>query len=156
MGGGLWCEMGGKAEVRRCLFEGNRAQAGGGAGCHLNSEARFYRNTFVHHGTGCLYLRGGYVSVEGNLLVDTEGAAAIYCWPDADLMLWKNDFWGSGAGNLAGSCPEPVFPDAFGNISADPLFCDPDLGDYRLQPGSPAVVGVSDTLGAFGCGCSTR
>ncbi len=41
-----------------------------------------------------------------------------------------------------------------GNISADPLFCDPAAGDLRLQEGSPCAPGTEcDLMGAWPVGC---
>ncbi len=57
-------------------------------------------------------------------------------------------FHGSG-GELA------AFIGQDGNLSADPLFCDPDAEDFRLQWGSPclpAQSGDCGTIGAFGFG----
>jgi hypothetical protein len=42
-----------------------------------------------------------------------------------------------------------------GNISSDPLFCDPSLGDFRLQPQSPCAPNPPCGLkGPFPVGCS--
>ncbi|HGY56904.1 MAG TPA: hypothetical protein ENK44_14445 [Caldithrix abyssi] len=42
------------------------------------------------------------------------------------------------------------------NISLDPQFCDPENGDYHLQPGSPCLTASEDgwLIGAMGEGCS--
>jgi hypothetical protein len=41
------------------------------------------------------------------------------------------------------------------DLSEDPLFCDPDAGDYTLQECSPCVNGYGcGQVGAFGVGCS--
>lgn len=43
-----------------------------------------------------------------------------------------------------------------GNIIADPLFCDPENGDFHLAPGSPALDYPGGWLGAFpGPGCAS-
>jgi hypothetical protein len=34
------------------------------------------------------------------------------------------------------------------NIDADPLFCDPDVGDYRLQENSPCIKATCGAMGA--------
>ena len=38
--------------------------------------------------------------------------------------------------------------DGGGNVSVDPLYCDPGAGDLRLQEGTPVP-----TFGALGVGC---
>jgi hypothetical protein len=45
-----------------------------------------------------------------------------------------------------------------GNISEDPLFCDPETGDFRLQEGSPCGPfsppnEECDLIGAWPVGC---
>ena len=42
-----------------------------------------------------------------------------------------------------------------GNRLADPLFCDPDNGDFRLAEGSPCSPDSSECglIGALGVGC---
>ena len=40
-----------------------------------------------------------------------------------------------------------------GNIEADPLYCEPGAGDYRLEEGSPCVVDATRWMGAFQLGC---
>jgi len=42
-----------------------------------------------------------------------------------------------------------------GNIDSDPLFCNPESGDYSLAENSPCVSAVlnGDDIGAFGVGC---
>jgi len=39
-----------------------------------------------------------------------------------------------------------------GNISAEPLLCDPDNWDYRVAPDSPCLGGICGQIGAFGVG----
>ena len=45
-----------------------------------------------------------------------------------------------------------------GNIDANPLFCDPDSGDYTLAENSPCVGTGEDgaNMGAFGVGCGIQ
>lgn len=57
-------------------------------------------------------------------------------------------------GNPGGDWPGVGFGpgDEFGNISADPLFCDTALGDYRLMEGSPCLPSGNSCgalMGAF-------
>nr|MCS5654129.1 leucine-rich repeat domain-containing protein [Candidatus Neomarinimicrobiota bacterium] len=48
--------------------------------------------------------------------------------------------------------------DGEGNIDANPLFCDPDSGDYTLATNSPCVGTGEDgeNMGAFGVGCGIQ
>lgn len=67
-----------------------------------------------------------------------------------------NDVW-DNAQNWVGA-PDPTGTD--GNISIDPLFCDPNADDYTLATASSCLPGNHPdgvdcgTIGAFGEGCS--
>ncbi|MBZ0266601.1 hypothetical protein K8I85_00460, partial [bacterium] len=61
-------------------------------------------------------------------------------------------------GNPAGDWVGPVanwFDPYWGNISADPQFCDPDNDDYSLMASSPCLPANNSCgqMGAFGQGC---
>ena len=65
--------------------------------------------------------------------------------PNVTYDLRYNAFW-----RALVSCP--LGP---GNLTADPIFCDPEDGDYRLHETSP-LIGAGEggvTIGAFGVGC---
>jgi hypothetical protein len=68
-----------------------------------------------------------------------------------------NDAWSNAAGNWSGIA-DPA--GQRGNFSLDPLFCDPDFGEYALAPGSPCLPGGHPDgadcgiIGALGAGCT--
>ena len=82
---------------------------------------------------------------------------------DGEGIYW--DGWGTFTlaccdifGNEGGDWTEGIADQAGtnGNFSADPLFCDPDHGDFALQADSPcAPPGVTDCgqVGALPVGC---
>ncbi len=61
-----------------------------------------------------------------------------------------NVFWGSAA-PLEDDCGLVIGEDD--NVYADPLFCDPENGDYRLAANSPAALGTCGLIGALRVGC---
>ena len=73
----------------------------------------------------------------------------IYC--DTPSVLGCNDVWGNTTWDHYGCAPGP------GSISADPLFCDPLLGDYLLDERSPCLAASSPPgcglIGAYDQGC---
>ena len=86
------------------------------------------------------------------------GGCGIYTWGDwnPSSIIRCNDVWGNGAADYCGSCPD--FTGTEGNISADPMLCDPGNGDFRLRSTSPCVIpqldpACGDYIGAFGVGC---
>jgi hypothetical protein len=55
--------------------------------------------------------------------------------------------WQNVGGDGVGDCPDWWQTD--GNIVADPLFCDLDMGDYSLSQKSPAMTHPAGPLGAI-------
>ncbi len=160
MGGGILLGTGSSAELRRCLFLGNSGRTGGAVAMLDNARATFYRNTFFANGAdvagGGFYLVNGEIRLEKNLVIGSTGGGGLYCWSGVSVDLVMNDLWNNAGGDFVGACTLPPPPDLNGNFSEDPLFCDPEGGDFGLQSGSPAVPGEADTLGAFPCGCGPR
>lgn len=100
-------------------------------------------------------------SVVANFVITGSGEGAIFCDQGAsptlkNLTIVRNDFgiaayggadpdivncilWGNATGDLFGckarySCVQDAPPDkSAGNINADPLFADPDNGDFHLK-----------------------
>ncbi len=144
----------GQNVMRHCLFAGNVARLAPAA--WLVGGGSVENCTFV--GNVCEGL-GGAIHVESFPMIrncvfaGTVNGPAITCEPAPTVeccLLWENDLMGGGF------C---FVPDSDGNFSADPLFCDPGAGDYRVREGSPCVDGAgSDRLcgpiGAFGIGCT--
>ena len=72
-------------------------------------------------------------------------------WSEYDTVAFCNNSYGNPSGNWDAG-PNHGAADNFGNISADPLFCDTALGDYRLMEGSPCLPSGNSCgalMGAF-------
>ncbi len=79
-------------------------------------------------------------------LVSGDSGGAVVCDGGSAAVRCSNIF-GNAGGDWDG-CIEDLAGE-HGNISADPLFCDRDGMDFRLQPDSPCL---GDTLGCPGMG----
>ncbi len=172
-GGGAVYASSANTTVRRCIFQDNHALRHGGAVFALGNitieNCLFLRNSSPHgaavalgygdltitrstfYRNDCLGEVGGAVEIFGDhlgsipdqcIIAETVGAA-VECPVSASAHccdLWMNsldpDPW----------CGAEV---RYGNFSEDPLFCDPDGGDFGLQAGSPCLPGQH---GGFDCG----
>lgn len=88
----------------------------------------------------------------GNTIVAfQESGKAIEVTDDCPL-LWCSDLYGNEGGNWTG-CLAPQ-RGIRGNFTADPLYCDPQAGDYALEACSPCLNAPGCGLvGAYGEGC---
>jgi hypothetical protein len=94
--------------------------------------------------------------VENSILSFGEGGEAVYCGPYLDVALTCCDIYGNEGGDWVG-CIEDQYG-VNGNISEDPLFCDPGSGDFTLQECSPCAPfsppnPECDLIGAWPVGC---
>ncbi len=101
-----------------------------------------------------LFLTGSRMSVRDNIIVSNQQCGIACWWSTTTATMGRNLLWNNQGGNLGvgdGACPSEW---AESMIVADPLFCDPENGDYRLAENSPAFT-ESGAMGAFaepGCG----
>jgi hypothetical protein len=83
--------------------------------------------------------------MEETVIAFNNGGEAFEC-DHAGARLFCCDVYGNEGGDWMGCIDGQVGSD--GNISANPLFCDPQNGDLRLRADSPCVA--SDSCGWMG------
>ena len=170
-GAGLFCQNEIPVELVNCLVTDNTA-TGMGGGMLLWRKAAITNCTIV----GNMANTGGGVAVVGtegtiecpDICTEVELRNSVL-WGNsavqADELVLENNIFddlcvltvshSNVAGGEAGASVEPgsVLIWGVGNIDVDPLFVDPDNGDFRLQTSSPAIdaghnwaiAGLTDT-----------
>jgi hypothetical protein len=101
-------------------------------------------------GMGALYVQFGDLRVERNIICENAGAYGVQVQTMDNLVrLAGNDVWLNEAGAYTGIEPGE------NDIAADPLFCDPETGDFSLREGSPCLPDREgeERIGALGKGC---
>ncbi len=179
-GGGLFLYFRDNLHVEGCEFIGNRAGMRGGAILNPNRVTDcLFQDNVAEDGGGALSLMRTGIQIHGSTFVDNRSATASVLWfsGGASATVYRSllafngegptvggsytgaldfdccDFWQN-----AGSDEEFLLLGA-GNFQADPLFCDPVLGDWTLSSGSPCLPDGNDCevlIGAYGQGCGLR
>jgi len=149
-GGGISCDIG-SPHILENTIHSNSAGAGGGIACYDGSTAIIERNliynnqAFGHGGGVYSHDSDNSIVLLGNTIVGNTGnggglsvrgdCAIRNCivWfnpADQDENIIETDWSNIFYNNISGFC----FPwDDQGNISLDPLFADPDNGDFHLK-----------------------
>lgn len=134
-GGGIY-NSGGDPTVINCTFIGNSASDLGGGIYNLHGHPIVINCTFsVNSASNGQALAFHAPSFPGGGLGPAESSlfmANCILWDGGEEILNTTGaaIWISHS-NIQEGWPGP------GNIDADPMFLDPDNGDYRLMPGSP-------------------
>ncbi len=84
--------------------------------------------------------------LHNNIIVGRNEQSAVYCGNSADVnrpAFRFNNVFSPVAAAYGGFCSDPT--GVSGNISSDPLFADPTIGNYRLQPASPSIDAGDNT-----------
>ncbi len=154
IGGGIYGNTAASIEATNCVIAQNIAQQSGGG---IGIESKWGGTTI----TNCTITRNVSEEQGGGVYAFSFGAGLTML----NSIVWANSSNGTH-NNLFGSGPSIVIKNSDikdgiqgieippfdewliyeDNIDSDPLFVDPDNGDYRLMQGSPAVGMGANTL----------
>ncbi len=131
--GGALAQEGGQGSLVSCTLDANRAGQGAGVWAGMSQ-----------------------VTLERTIIYQSTFGAAVHCHWGYAVHVECCDIFGNAGGDYAG-CIDWLYG-IYGNISADPLFCDADAGDYGLLEDSPCAPFSApnpecDLIGALGVGC---
>jgi len=154
----------GPAEVSDCTFASNRGDYGaGGASLAGSDEIVFGRCTFWGNsspsGPGGLEIVWGnapLLTLEHTIIASSTAGEAMDCGDIGSATLTCCDLYGNEGGDWIG-CIAGQYGIS-GNISEDPMFCDPENGDFHLDCNSPCAPfsppnPECDLIGAWPVGC---
>lgn len=162
--GGAIDAIGTDVFVEECTFANNEAILGAGAIAFISgSLASIRRTTFYANtspvGSAMLCASSAAVDILETIVSSNSGAPAIECdtlLGDVYMDLSCSDVFGNDAGDWVG-CIE-AFEPINDNMTADPLFCSPLDGNFRLMPGSPCgpEANPCGLIGAWQVGCAIQ
>lgn len=138
-GGGMYNDFNCSPTLTNCIFAGNSAERGGGMANDGSSCPAL---------TNCVFTRNHAKDLGGGLQNGTYRPGGVACSPTlTNCILWGNitpsgpkeiSNWHEDAPTVTFCVIEGGYGGR-GNINADPLFVDPENGDYHIGPGSPGI-----------------
>jgi predicted outer membrane repeat protein len=146
--------------VRECVFSGNSARLAGGA-VHSSgqSSAHFIDCTFWGNsgvpGAGLAFgssYYGADPTIENTIVAGNLVGEGVSCPAEIVPILTCCDLNGNAGGDWVGYIADQG--DSNGNMSADPVFCDAQAGDFTLHLDSPCLDAPGcGQIGTYGLGC---
>ncbi|MBM3318947.1 MAG: hypothetical protein FJY75_13950 [Candidatus Eisenbacteria bacterium] len=144
--GGAVSVFGCRPTIDTCIFAGNRARYGGAISAgtvnlHILSCTFHENEATAHRGDAALFIDSmgqSFVEMRDCILAFGRGGRSIEVWGEP-VTLDCCDVFGNVGGDYIGAIEGQL--GIRGNISADPLFCDPENLDLRLHSDSPCAPG---------------
>jgi uncharacterized repeat protein (TIGR01451 family) len=141
-GGGVYIESGNPL-IQNNVFSGNTADLGGG-GLYINTGSPLIFNNVFHENIALLAGGGIYIhnfnagisvpTIQNNILVsNTARISGGGISNTGTPVLDYNDIWGNTGGDYDNAMP------GLHDISTDPVWVDPDHGDFHLASNSPCI-----------------
>ena len=134
-GGGIFCGRDSPRVTNNIIWK-NKAKFGGGISCDRSSSTMINDTITANKAVygGGIFFDGGAVRIINTILWDNEDDL----YSDKFNPATRPDHSDVGDGDFRG---------VRGNIAGDPLFMDPENGDFRLKTGSPCIdAGNSDPI----------
>jgi len=154
-GGGLYSNRS-AVTLEGCVFWGNMADGGGGLRCYWSDpvirSCTFAGNVAPTYSAMFLW-SGNRSSIENTIIAFNGSGDWIGCYDDGSIpSLVCCDVYGNSQGDWI--APIADQQGNAGNMSNDPLFCDLESGDCRLELGSPCADAPGcGLIGALAAGC---
>lgn len=129
------------ARIDQSVFAGNWSRTG--SSLYFTGSSPIVSNcTFTADSTeldsGVVHCQAGSYPVFNNsLLTFSSAGAAVTCEDSSQAVFVCSDIFGNAGGDWIGCIAAQGSLN--GNISADPLFCDPAAPDFSLRPASPCL-----------------
>jgi parallel beta-helix repeat protein len=146
-GGGIYIISDSNPLIVQNLITGNQAHTGGGLYLTNSSPGPTLVNNTIADNNAISMGSGFFVEGFGarteltnNIIVAKPGQSGLHCGNLGFLnppIIRFNNIFSSGGMAYGGSCSDKTGMD--GNISSDPLFTNPTLGDYHLRQGSRSI-----------------
>jgi len=157
--GSAFSSWGGAPVLLGCVFAMNSGFADCGAVASHFSAPRLTKCTLVRNRAGAVFAGlGSNPVLERTVIAFGADGQAVWCHSASSAVsLTCCDIYGNAGGDWVGCIADQYGVD--GNFSEDPLFCDPENGDFRIECSSPCAPGHHPAgadcglIGALEVGC---
>ena len=151
-GGGVAVASGSSATLTDCTFSGNSAVAFGGGLSFVWSLGTVVGCTFhgngAPEGSGVHSGYGSALEVQNCIVAFSTQGPGVGCGSFVIPTLTCCDIYGNAGGDWVGDIADQYGVN--GNICEDPLFCDPENGDFTITSDSPCAPDYNPECGLIG------